>query len=139
MGIGALFYLLGLLKQLAVRCNLAAQQRYLGISPCDQVAKLSNHARALYSKGCESLVLICEISAGSGVTGSLGMLGGGGAQVVLQACNAGSISSAASFQPLDFLGVCMGVVLLRCGVLQSPCRFDFCSLLHLLCLGQCLF
>ncbi|EXU79470.1 hypothetical protein AX13_05000 [Comamonas aquatica DA1877] len=126
-------------QQRAVCLHLPHQSVDLGVTLLDQVDKLSNHACALCSVGCELLVLICEISAGSGVTGNLGVLGGGGAQVVLQACNAGSISSAASFQPLDFLGVCMGVVLLRCGVLQSPCRFGFCSCLRLLCLGQCLF
>jgi len=126
-------------NQYSIHSQLFFQQHYLNVSPFDQSAKLSNHFCAFCSKGSESLVLICEISAGSCVAGSLGMLGGGGAQVVLQACNAGSISSAASFQPLDFLGVCMGVVLLRCGVLQSPCRFGFCSLLRLLSLCQRLF
>ena len=35
----------------------------------DQAAKLSNQTCALCGKGCESLVLICEISTDSGVTG----------------------------------------------------------------------
>jgi len=80
-------------------------------------------------------VSICEISAGNGVTGKLGVAGGGNADAVLQACNAGSISSAPSLQGCQFLGVVMGVFLLFCGVLQSPCRFAFCSFLRLLCLG----
>ncbi|UNV93091.1 MULTISPECIES: hypothetical protein [Comamonas] len=41
----------------------------------DQAAKLSDQTCAFCSKGCESLVLICEISAGSGVTGKLGVAG----------------------------------------------------------------
>ncbi|WP_172415243.1 hypothetical protein [Comamonas thiooxydans] len=88
--------LLDLLEQPAVCGNLPAQQPYLGVSLFDQAAKLANHARAFCSKGCESLVLICEISAGSGVTGKLCVAGCRTADVVLQACNAGSISSATS-------------------------------------------
>ncbi|BDB69145.1 hypothetical protein Cthiooxydans_15570 [Comamonas thiooxydans] len=76
--------------------HLPFQGGDLGVSAFDQSDKLPNHARAFASKGCESLVLICEISAGSGVTGKLGVAGGCAADVVLQACNAGSISSAAS-------------------------------------------
>ncbi|MEN2388060.1 hypothetical protein [Comamonas sp. A7-5] len=68
----------------------------LGVSEFDQSDKLANHARAFASKGGESLVPICEISAGSGVTGKLGVAGCSAPDVVLQACNAGSISSAAS-------------------------------------------
>jgi hypothetical protein len=64
----------------------------------DQACKACNHCSALSSQGSESLVLICEISAGSGVTGKLCAAGGGGADGELQACNTGSISSAASFQ-----------------------------------------
>lgn len=104
----------------------------LGISALDQADKLSNHARAFASKGCESLVLICEISAGSGVTGKLGVTGGGGADVVLQACNAGSISSAASLQTGHFLRVVMGVFLLGSTVRYHGFRFLFCSYLRLL-------
>ncbi len=122
-------------QQLAVYLHLPDQGVDLGVSLLDQMDKLSNHACALCNMGCELPVLICKMSAGSGVTGSLGVPGGGGAQVVLQACNAGSISSAASFQVLDFLGVGMGVFLLFGSVLQSPCRFCFCSLLRLLRLG----
>ena len=120
---------------LAVYLHLPHQGTDLGVSLLDQMDKLSNHACALRKMGCELAVLICKMSADSGVAGSLGVLGGGGAQVVLQACNAGSISSAASFQRLNFLGVGMGVVLLLCGVLQSPCRFCFCSFLRLSCLS----
>lgn len=87
--------LLDLVKQLAVHSDLAAQQIYLRVSSFDQPDKLSNHACAFASKGCESLVLICETSAGSGVTGSLDVLGCCSAQLLLQACNAGSVSSAA--------------------------------------------
>ncbi|WP_230957856.1 hypothetical protein, partial [Comamonas testosteroni] len=65
--------------------------------------------------------------------------GSGAPDVVLQACNAGSISSAASLQGGEFLRVVMGVFLLSCGVLQSPCGFDFHSSLRLLCLGYGLF
>ena len=101
----------------------------MGVALLDHSDKFCNHACALCKMGCELLVLICKISAGSGVACSLGVLGGGGAEVVLQACNAGSISSAASFQQLDFLGVCMGVILLPCGVPQESCRFGFCSCL----------
>ncbi|WP_155293313.1 hypothetical protein [Comamonas testosteroni] len=122
-------------QQLPVHLHLTHQGVDLGVSAFDQSDKLANHARAFASKGCESLVLICEISAGSGVTGKLGVTGGGGSDVVLQACNAGSISSAASLQGCELLRVVMGVFLLSCGVLQSPCGFDFHSSLRLLCLG----
>ncbi|MFN3731285.1 hypothetical protein [Comamonas testosteroni] len=93
----------------------------------DQAAKVSNQACALCSNGCESLVLICEISAGSGVTGKLGVAGGSAPDVVLQACNAGSISSTASLQAGQFLRVVMGVFLLGGAMLKSGIRFDFCS------------
>lgn len=126
--------LLDLVKQLAVHSDLAAQQIYLRVSSFDQPDKLSNHACAFASKGCESLVLICETSAGSGVTGSLDVLGCCSAQLLLQACNAGSVSSAASFQPLDFLGVGMGVFLSVSRMVEQGSRLDFCSLLRLLCL-----
>ena len=102
------------------------------VSSFDQSDKLTNHARAFCSKGCDSLVLICEISAGSGVTGKLGVTGGGTADVVLQACNAGSISSAASLQGRQFLGVVMGVVLLGSAVFDDCVCFLFCSCLRLL-------
>ncbi|MDH1472955.1 hypothetical protein N5F13_00470 [Comamonas thiooxydans] len=108
----------------------------MGISTFDQSDKLANHARAFASKGCESLVLICEISAGSGVTGKLGAPGGGTADVVLQACNAGSISSAASLQGGELLRVVMGVFLLGSAMLHHGLRFLFCSFLHLLSLGR---
>ena len=116
-------------QQLAVYLHLPHQGADLGVSLLDQMDKLSNHACALRKMGCELAVLICKMSAGSGVAGSLGVGGGSGAQVVLQACNAGSISSAASFQPLNFLGVCMGAVLLPCSMLQESCGFCFCSCL----------
>ncbi|WP_162989573.1 hypothetical protein [Comamonas sp. lk] len=126
-------------QQLPIHLHLPHQGVELGVSAFDQPDKLANHARAFASKGGESLVLICEISAGSGVTGKLGIAGGGGADAVLQACNAGSISSAARLQSRQFLRVVMGVFLLSCGVLQSPCGFHFCSSLCLLCLGYSLF
>ena len=75
---------------------------------------------------------ICEISAGSGVTCSLGAAGGGGAEVALQACNANSVSMAASFQLRQFLRVAMVVFLLSGGVLQQRTRFVFCSSLRFL-------
>lgn len=101
-----------------INLHLPLQGVDLCVALLDQIDKLSSHFRAFCKTGCELLVLICEMAAGSGVTGSLGVLGGSGAQVVLQACNAGSISSAARFQRLYGLGVGMGVVLLRSGVLQ---------------------
>lgn len=42
----------------------------------DQATKVSNHARAVCSKGCESLVLICEISASTASPRKLGVAGG---------------------------------------------------------------
>ncbi|WKL14276.1 hypothetical protein QYQ99_17870 [Comamonas testosteroni] len=77
--------LLDLLKQSSVGRDLAAQEIHLGVSALDQSDKLANHARASRSKGCESLVLICETSAGSGVTGKLGVAGSCAPDVVLQA------------------------------------------------------
>lgn len=122
-----------------VYLHLPFQGGDLGVSALDQSDKLANHARAFASKGGESLMPICEISAGSGVTGKLGAPGGGGADVVLQACNAGSISSAASFQGGELLRVVMGVVLLRGRVVNHGNRFLFCSCLRLLCLRLSLF
>ena len=119
--------------------HLPFQGTELGVSALDQCDKLANHARAFASKGGESLVLICEISAGSGVTGKLGVAGGSGADVVLQACNAGSISSAASFQSCELLRVIMGVFLLGSAVGDHGSRFLFCSCLRLLCLHLSLF
>lgn len=130
---------MNLLKQLTVHGNLTTQQFYLGISPFDQTAKLANHLCALCNKGCESLVLICEISAGSGVTGSLGIAGCGTTDVVLQPGNTGSINSAASFQFCQFLRVVMGVLLLGSAVLNNGICFLFCSCLRFLCLGLSLF
>ena len=127
------------LQQLPVHLHLSYQGADLSVSAFDQSDKLANHACAFASKGGESLVLICEISAGSGVTGKLGVASGGAADIVLQACNAGSISSARSFQRSELLGVFMGVFLLSCGVLQSPCGFGFHSSLRLLRLGYGLF
>ena len=126
-------------KQLPVHLHLPHQGVNLGVSALDQSDKLANHARAFASKGCESLVLICEISAGSGITGKLGVTGCGTADVVLQACNAGSISSAASLQSCHFLRVFMGVVLLRGRVVNHGSRFLFCSCLRLFCLRCSLF
>lgn len=60
-------------QQLPVHPHLTFQGVDLGVLALDQSDKLANHARAFDSKGCESLVLICEISAGSGVTGKLGV------------------------------------------------------------------
>jgi hypothetical protein len=77
-------------------------------------------------------VSICEISAGSGVTCSLDVAGGGGTYVALQACNANSVSSAASLKSLELLRVVMDVFLLSCGVLQQRARFVFCSSFRLL-------
>ena len=131
--------LLDLLEQLTVHGNLAAQQLYLGVSPFDQTAKFTNQLCALCSKGCESLVLICEISAGSGVTGKLGVAGGRAANVVLQACNAGSVSSAASLQRGKLLRVVMGVFLLGGPVIKHSSRFNFCSSLRFLRMRYSLF
>ncbi|WP_312588221.1 hypothetical protein [Comamonas terrigena] len=83
--------------------------------------------------------MICEISAGSGVTGKLGVAGRGGADVALQACNTGSINSAASFQLRQFSRVVMGVVLLVVGMLQQRTRFVFRGRLRLLRLRHVLF
>lgn len=116
--------------------HLPFQGGDLGVSPLDQADKLSNHSRAFASKGGESPVPICEIPAGSGVAGKLGAAGGGGADVVLQACNAGSISSAASLQGGEFAGVVMGVFLLCGGVPQPRCCCGFRGLLRLPGLGQ---
>ncbi len=115
------------LDQRPVYLHLPFQGVDLGVSALDQSDKLANHSRASRSKGSESLVLICEISAGSGVTGKLGVAGGGTADVVLQACNTGSISSAASLQAGHFLRVVMGVFLLGATVLKHGGRFGFCS------------
>ena len=114
-------------KQLPVHLHLPLQGVDLGVSALDQSDKLANHARAVASKGSESLVLICEISAGSGVTGKLGVTGGGGTDAVLQACNTGSISSAASLQFCQCLCVVMGVVLLGSAVPEYFNCFLFCS------------
>ena len=119
-------------KQLPVHLHLPHQGVNLGVSALDQSDKLANHARAFASKGCESLVLICETSAGSGVTGKLGVAGRGAADVVLQACNAGSVSSAASLQRGKLLRVVMGIYLLGGPVIKHGSRFDFCSCLRLL-------
>ena len=114
-------------KQLPVHLHLPHQGVNLGVSALDQSDKLANHARAFASKGCESLVLICETSAGSGVTGKLGVASSGTADVVLQACNAGSISCAARLQSHQFLRVVMGVVLLGRAMPKHGRRFLFCS------------
>src|SRR5690606_25062999 len=66
---------------------------------------------------------ICEISGGSFVGCKLGVAGGSGADVVLQACNAASIRSAGSFQALKVLGIGMGVLLLGAGVLEQRAGF----------------
>jgi hypothetical protein len=124
---------------LPIDLHLPFQGVDLGVSAFDQSDKLANHARAFASKGGESLVLICEISAGSGVTGKLGVAGGRAPDVVLQACNTSSISSADSLQAGHFLRVVMRVFLLSCGVLQSPCGFDFHSSLRLLRMSCSLF
>ena len=128
-----------LFEQCSVGRNRAAQQFHLGVSLCDQSVSLANQSCAFCRQGCESLMLICEISAGSGVTGKLGAPGGAGADVVLQACNAGSISSAASFQGGELLRVVIGVVLLRGCVVKNDSRFLFCSFLRFLCLRLSLF
>ena len=137
LGFGALS--VQLLEQCSVGGNLATQQIYLRVSLFDQVAKLSNQARAFRSKSCESLVLICEISAGSGVTGKLGVAGRGAADVVLQPCNADSVSSAASLQRGKLLRVVMGVFLLGGPVIKHSSRFNFCSSLRFLRLRYSLF
>ena len=131
--------MLALLEQIAVDSNLATQQLYLGVSLCDQAASLANQSCALCSKGCESLVLICEISAGSGVTGKLGVAGRGAADVVLQPCNADSVSSAASLQRGKLLRVVMGVFLLGGPVIKHSSRFNFCSSLRFLRMRYSLF
>ena len=130
--------LLQLLEQRVVDRNLSSQQLYFNIPLLDQACKPCNHCSALSSQGSELLVSICEISAGSGVTGKLCVAGGGSADGVLQACNAGSVSSAASFQFCHFLRVVMGVVLLVVGMLQQRARFVFRGRLRLLCLRHVL-
>ncbi|KGG90844.1 hypothetical protein P245_15460 [Comamonas thiooxydans] len=115
-----------------VDLHLTFQGVDLSIPALDQSDKLANHARALCSEGRESLVLICEISAGSGVTGKLGVAGCSAPDVVLQACNAGSISSAPSLQAGHFLRVVMGVFLLGGTVLEHGNRLLFSSCLRLL-------
>lgn len=60
--------LLDLLKQLKVHRNVAAQQLYLGISLFEQASKSTRQLCTFSNKGCKSLVLICEISVGNGVT-----------------------------------------------------------------------
>ncbi|WP_187427986.1 hypothetical protein [Comamonas sp. Z3] len=118
--------LLQTLYQHPVHEQLHIQGVDLCVSALDHSDKLANHARASCSKGSESLVLICEISAGSGVTGKLGVAGSRAADVVLQACNTGSISSAASLQAGHFLRVVMGVFLLGSAVLN----YGLCFLLE---------
>ena len=66
-------------QQHPIRCHLPLQRPHLGVSDFDQADKLSNHSRARCSTGSELLVSICEISAGSGVTGKLGVAGEGSA------------------------------------------------------------
>ena len=127
------------LQQLPVQLHLPFQSTELGVSALDQCDKLANHARAFASKGCESLVLICEISAGSGVTCNLGVAGRSAPDVVLQACNADSISSAASLQSGQLLRVVMGIVLLCGSVIHHSFSFLFCSCLRFLCLRLSLF
>ena len=117
--------------QFPIYLHLPLQGVDLGVSALDQSDKLANHSSASRSKGCESLVLICEISAGSGVTGKLGVAGGCAPDVVLQACNAGSISSAASLQAGHFLRVVMGVFLLSSAVLNHGFGFLLGSCLRL--------
>ncbi|MCT9812404.1 hypothetical protein N0K08_17310 [Acidovorax sp. Be4] len=95
----------------------------MSVSTLDQVDKLSNHSRALCNTGCESFVLICEISRGSGVTGKLGVAGGGSADVVLQACNAASISGTGSLKIAKRLGKVMGVVLLGACMFEQRAGF----------------
>ncbi|KWT64779.1 hypothetical protein APV28_5014 [Comamonas testosteroni] len=114
-----------MLEQISVGRDLAMQQVHLGISALDQFDKLANHACAFCNEGCESLVLICEISAGNGVTGKLGVAGSRSADVVLQACNADSISSAPSLQAGHFLRVVMGVFLLGSAVRDHGGSFVF--------------
>lgn len=91
--------------QRPLRQHLLLEQIYLGVSPLDKAHKLSNHARALCKMGSESLVVICEISCGSSVGCSLGVTGCCSAELLLQACNVSSITSAASFELSDFLRV----------------------------------
>ncbi|MBL5979653.1 hypothetical protein JAO85_20455 [Comamonas sp. NyZ500] len=124
------------MNQRPVDLHLSFQGVDLGVSALDQTDKLANHARASCSTGCESLVLICEISAGSGVTGKLGVAGGSAPDVVLQACNAGSVNSAPSLQAGHFFRVVMGVFLLGSAVLNHGLCFFFCSSLRLLSLSS---
>jgi len=119
-------------KQNTISVNLTAQQIYLGISLFDQASKPSNHSCASLSKSCESLVLICEISTGSGVTCSLGVGGCSRAELLLQACNPHSIDSTATFQSGNLLRVDMSVFLLIGAVLQQVHRLGFYSCLRLL-------
>lgn len=130
-------------EQNGISGNLPLKHFHLRVSEFDQANKFPNHSRAFSSKGCESLVLICEISRGSGVTGKLGVAGGRSADVVLQACNAASISSEGSLQALQVLSVVMGVFLLGASVLEQCAGFLFglgLARLGLACdmSGQCL-
>ena len=125
-----------MLNQTTVIRDLPLQQPYFGISLLDQAASFDNQACAFACQGCELFVSICEISAGSGITCSLGVSGGGGAEVALQACNANSISSAAGLQGLELLRVVMGVFLLGSAVLNYGLRFLFCICLRLLSLRR---
>gem|GEM_PF-1956513 len=123
---------LRLVSQPSVDSDLPRKQSYFCVPLPDQPCKSCNHRSALSSQGRELLVSICKISAGSGVTCSLGAAGGGSADGELQACNTGSISSAASFQFCHFLRVVMGVVLLIAGMLQQRACFVFRGHLRLL-------
>ncbi len=121
-----------LVSQPSIDPDLPRKQPYFCIPLPDQACKACNHCSALSSQGSESLVLICQISAGSGVTCSLGAAGGGSADGVLQARNTGSVSSTASLQLRQFLRVVMGVFLLIAGMLQQRACFVFRGCLRLL-------
>jgi hypothetical protein len=97
----------------------------LNVTFLDQVSKLTNQFCAFASKGCESPVLICEISAGSDVTGKLGVVGRGAPDIVLQACNADSISNATSLHSSHILRVFMDFFLLNSPMLEHGVRSIF--------------
>lgn len=109
-------------SQPPLKLHLIFEQCHFGVALLDQANSSSNNARASCSQPCELLVSIAKTSAGSEVTCSLGVLGGGGSETVLQPCNTASISGAARFQLLNGLRVFIYIALcISCMLQQSGC------------------
>ena len=90
-----------MLNQTTVIRDLPLQQPYFGISLLDQAASFDNQACAFACQGCELFVSICEISAGSGITCSLGVSGGGGAEVAQVEARTGAQKASCDITPQD--------------------------------------